>query len=228
VLGGSIVTVMVGSVVWLLLMLATLVRAAGGSVPGALEIFCAAFAAPIALAAAGHGIAAFWRGPTIRSFTRTDSEVCTPDQAAYVRLVALLRGTMGGAGFLFPARLLLPVVAWTTAAAEGVALLASGLGATAFAALALVGVGSATAAVLFPPGAYYYREATGGSALVNPPSAARRLKRRAARVNAAVAAAAGAAGADASLPTPTPTPAPLERSGGVLAAVDADSQDGLL
>jgi hypothetical protein len=214
-LGESIGAVMTGSVVWLLLMLGTLVRAAGGSVPHALEVFCAAFAAPVALAAAGQGIAAFWRGPIIRSFSRTDSEVCTPDQAAYVRLVAQLRGTMGGAGFLYPARLLLPVVAWIVAAVEGVALLASGLGAPVFAALALVGLGSASVAILFPAGAYYYREATGGTAIVSPPSAARCLKRRA----LAWAVAAGE-------PVQTPTPPPATISPGLTTSRAAPPDGG--
>jgi hypothetical protein len=206
---------MAAAAIWLVLTLAALVRAAGGSVPHFLEVVCAAAAAPIAIAAAGHAIVAYWRGPTIVSFLRTDSEDCSADEAAYVRLASQLRGTIGGAGFLNPARLALPAVAWLSAAVEGLALLAPGADASVFVVLAIVGIGSAAAAVLLPPHAYYYREATGGTAIVSPPSAARRLKRLAARERAlAAGAAAGSA---------TPVPPPL---GAALGAASGSPPDG--
>ena len=203
-IGGSIGTVAAASALWLVLTLAALIRAMGGSVPHSLEVVCAAVAAPAALAAAAHAISAFWRGPTILSFSRVDSEVCSPDEAAYVRLVAQLRGTMGGAGFLHPARIVLPVVAWIAAAAEGAALAASGLDETVFAALALVGIGATSAAILFPPRAYFYQEATGGTAILSPPSAARRMKVRAARAQAL------STGRPVESPAPSPAPLPSE------------------
>jgi hypothetical protein len=205
-LGGSLGTVMAASVVWLVLTLAALVRAAGGSIPHSLELACAAVAAPVAIVAAGHTIAAYWRGPTIVSFAPVHSEVCTPDEAAYVRLASQLRGTMGGAGFLHPLRLFLPAVAWTAAAAEGVALAASGIHSTVFAALSLVGVGASAAAILFPARAYFYREATGGTAILSPPSVARRLKRRAAAAQEREARLAGSGLRPPPHGLPTPAP----------------------
>jgi hypothetical protein len=200
-LGGSIWTVMAAAAIWLVLTLSVLVRAAGGSVPHGLEIVCGTIAAPVALAAAGHAIASLWRGPTILSFSRADSDTCTPDEAAYVRFVAQHRGTMGGAGFLHPGRVLLPAGAWIAAAAEGAALASIELEPWAFAAIALAGVGAAAATLLFPARPFFYREATGGTAIVSPPSVARDLKARAKAWRAALAGA--------ETPTTPQTPVPL-------------------
>jgi hypothetical protein len=206
VLGGTTATVVGASLVWLTLALAGLFRGMGADLPHELEVICAAVAAPVALAFAIHTVAGTWRGPVIETFAPIDSDPCSPDEAAYVRLVAQLRGTMGGAGYLYPWRLLLPTASWIAVAVQGAALIASDLGASAYAALMLVAIGAATSALVFPARPYYYREATGGTIILSPPSVARRLKRRAAAENAAAAGARQpAVPADSVTPSPTPT-----------------------
>ena len=202
--GGSTATVVGASLVWLTLALAGLFRAMGAELPHGLEVICAAVAAPVAVALAILTLTATWRGPTILSFAQVDSEALSPDEAAYVRLVAQLRGTMGGAGFLYPARLFLPAVSWVAVAVQGGALVVSELGASAYAALTLLAVVAATAALVFPARPYYYREATGSTIVLSPPAVARRLRGRAARANAAAARQHGAA----ATPAPTPLPDP--------------------
>jgi hypothetical protein len=118
-IGGSTTMAMAAVVAWLALSFVGLVHAAGGAIPEAAILACAVVAAPVALAAAAHAVAAMWRGPTIIAFGLSDSTPCGPAEAAYVREHALLRGTMGGAGFLYPRRLLLVATAWLAAAVIG-------------------------------------------------------------------------------------------------------------
>jgi hypothetical protein len=187
---------------WLVLTFVGLVRAAGGAVPYAAELASAVVATPIALVAAGCAVAALWRGPTIVSFGLADSIPCGAAEAAHVRAHAQLRGTMGGAGFLYPRRLLLAAAAWAAAGAVGLSGFSESLcdlvGPWAVAAALL----SAFAAFLFPARPYFYRDTTGGGAVLSPPSAAYRLKRR------AQIAESVARGETPEAPTPAPTPAP--------------------
>jgi hypothetical protein len=205
---GSTMTVVAALVAWLVLVFVGLVRAAGGSVPQLAVVACAVVAAPVALAAAGHALAAMWRGPIIVAFGLADSVPCSPAEAAYVRERALLRGTMGGAGFLYPRRLLLVAAAWLAAAVLGLAGLSEpvydAVGPWAVAA----SLTTAFAAFLLPARPFFYRETTGGGAVLSPPSAAYRLKRRA---ELAGAAARGEP-VEASTPAPTPPPPTLTPS----------------
>jgi hypothetical protein len=196
--GGSIGKVAAAGSVWLVVTLVALIHAAGGSVPHWLEVICAVLAAPVALAAAGQVAAGFWRGPVIHSFSPNDAEACTPDEASFIRLGAQLRGTMGGAGYLHPARLLFPALAWVATAVEGMLVVASGVEGWVFGALATIAVAGASATMLLPARAYYYRDATGGGALLSPPTTARRLKRLAALAQAVTT------GKPADLPARTP------------------------
>ena len=200
-MGGLTATNVAAAAVWLALTLAGLARAAGGAIPEPIFVICVAVAAPIALAAAGHTIAAYWRGPTIHSFRRDESIVLSSDEAAFVRLSSQLRGTMGGAGFLYPRRIFLAAVAWMLAAAEGVSLLSRDAG-VATLVLVAASVASASVAFFFPARPYYYLEAAGGSALLSPPSVAYRLKRRAIIANEL------AHGQPVDVTTPPPTPLP--------------------
>jgi hypothetical protein len=201
-LGGSTGMAVAGAAIWLALTLAGLARAAGADLPDLATIFCGAVAAPIALAAAAHSIACIWRGPTILPFRRDESVICTPDEAAYVRLASQLRGTMGGAGFLYPRRLILPAVAWILAAAEGAVVVTRAAGGLTW--LVVAAVGTAAASFLLPARPYYYRETTGGGAILSPPSVAYRLMRRATIANAI----ARGEPVDSTTPAPTPLPTP--------------------
>lgn len=175
---GMKVATLAGASAWLALTFVGIMHAAGER-PGSFAVACVLLALPVATAAAARSAASFWRGPDLISFTRADSEPCTPDEASYVRLSSQLRGMMGGAGFLYPRRLAAPVVAWVTAALAGVGALSGPVNAVVGPWPVLVTVAGAALAFLLPARPYYYRDTTGGGAIVCPPPAASRLKRRA-------------------------------------------------
>lgn len=206
--GGSTVTALGGSLSWLALVLVGLVHVAGAEPPRGLELACALLAAPVAVAGALLALAAVWRGPTVVSFSREDAVPCAGAEAAFVRGAAQLRGTMGGAGHLHRRRLVLAAAAWLAAGVVGLDGIAPRLEAAVGPWATLVALAAAFAALLFPPGPFFYRETTGGGVLVAPASAAYRLKRRAER------AAAIARGEEVEATTPAPTPAPGERGAG--------------
>lgn len=200
--GGSTTTALAASLAWLALVFVGVVHAAGGDPPRAIEIVCALVGAPIALAGGIQALAAIWRGPIIVAFGRADSIPCSPSEAAFVREHAQLRGMMGGAGHLYPPRLVLPSLAWLAAAAVGAGGLSPELGQALGIWPVALAVAAAVLAILFPARPYFYRDTTGGGALLSPPSSAYRLTRR--------ARAAGAAPHDGPAPTPAPTPTPGE------------------
>jgi hypothetical protein len=201
-IGGSTMTAVAAVVAWLALVFVGLVHAAGGAIPQAALLASAVVAAPIALAAAGHSFAAMWRGPTIIPFGRADSISCSADEASYVRQQALLRGMMGGAGFLYPRRLLLVAAAWLAAAVIGLTGLSEPVCDTVGPWAVAASLTTAFVAFLFPARPYFYRDTTGGGAVLSPPSAAYRLKRRAEIAQAVMR------GEPVESSTPAPTPAP--------------------
>ena len=170
--------------------------------PGTVSLACILLAQPVAVAAGLRSALSYWRGPDIISFTRADSEACTPAEAEYIRQHAQLRGTMGGAGYLYPRRLLFPVIAWLSAAAVGMCVFVRSVEASVAPWPVVVTILAAVVAFLLPSRPYYYRDTTGGGAIVCPPPAALRLRRRAA------IAAALARGERVQELTPPPTPAP--------------------
>ncbi len=210
--GGSTFAALVGLGAWLVLAFLGAVRALGEG-GGDVTRGCLLVAIPVALAAAARAFAAYWRGPDIISFTRSDSEPCTPCEAAYVRARASIRGTMGGAGYLYPRRLALPAVAWVAAAIAGMGALSQAVDEAVGAWPVFVTFVAATiAAFVLPARPYYYRDTAGGGAIVSPPPAAQRLKR-----NAALAAAVARG---ETVETVTPSPADTPRLGASAAPRD--------
>jgi hypothetical protein len=197
---------------WAALTFVALVHAVGGA-PGPFGVACVLLAQPLAVAAALRAAASYWRGPDIVSFTRSDSEACTPAEAEYVHEHAQLRGTMGGAGYLYRRRLALPVIAWLAAAVAGATVVSGPIDELVGPWPVVLTSITAFVAFLLPARPYYYRDTTGGGAIVCPPPAAARLKRR-----AAIAAAIGR-GERVIAETPPPTPAPG------LAVVEPTSRD---
>jgi hypothetical protein len=169
-----------GASVWLALAFVGLVHAAGGQL-GTVAAACVLVAAPLAFAGALRSAVSYWRGPDLVSFTRADAEGCSPAEAAFVRGIAQLRGTMGGAGFLYPRRLALPIISWVSAAAAGATTLNEVLDETVGAWPVAITLVTGFVAFLLPARPYFYRETTGGEVIVCPPPAAQRLKYRARR-----------------------------------------------
>jgi hypothetical protein len=132
-------------------------------------VVCAAVAVMLSLLMAGRTLLSIWRGPAVVAFQPAEAERCAREEAARIRSAAQLRGTMGGAGHVHPARLAFPAMAWLASAALGAAL-ALDEGTFALVAAAAVGL-CAGARVLCPPSAFFYREASDGSLVVFPPAA---------------------------------------------------------
>jgi hypothetical protein len=83
----------------------------GAPVPPGIITITAAVAVPAATAAALQRLAYLWRGPSIVSFSRMDAVRCGVSDAEEIRAAAQVRGTLGGAGHVYRARLALHV-AW--------------------------------------------------------------------------------------------------------------------
>jgi hypothetical protein len=154
---------------WLALAAVAGLRLAGLGIPPTLQLACAFVAAPITAAAAMAAALAIPRGPRVISFERRDAAWCTPGEASAIRDAAQLRGTMGGAGHVHPARLAFAVAAWAGAALSGVELLSTGMLELADPWPLALAVAAAFAALLFPARPFWYREVTGGGVLVTPP-----------------------------------------------------------
>jgi hypothetical protein len=153
---------------WIVLGALVAARAAGAAIPREV-VTAGALAAVVSSAAAACATAArAWRGPMVVDFPPEVAAMCEPPAAEVVRTAALLRGSLGGAGYVHRKRLAFPALAWALATAIA-ALVARdpGLGAIPvwpFAAFAIASVGTA----LLPPRPFYYRECYGGSLLLHP------------------------------------------------------------
>jgi hypothetical protein len=142
---------------------------------------CVAVAGPVALVAAIRSLGAIRGGPRVISFERREALLCDAAQADVIRGAAQLRGTMGGAGHLYPARLAFQAAAWLAAVVAGAEALSARAAGTLGPWPATLATAAAVAALLFPPRPFWYREVTGGGVVVNPPSAAAALLARDAR-----------------------------------------------
>ena len=149
-------------------------RALGLPVPQGGEIVLGSAAAVLAATVAVRRIAFVRRGPIIVDFRREDGLLCDARESAVIRSAAQLRGTMGGAGHLFPHRLVLSSVAWAYVAVQAVLLVLPEHGAATFVPLAGVIVVGAVAA-RFPAIPFYYRETVGQCVVAFPVDACMRL-----------------------------------------------------
>ena len=135
-------------------------------------------AGSIALVAFAATIVSAWRGPPLVAFSAEEARMCDGEDAEPVRAYAQVRGLIGGAGHVHPPRLALPAIAWVAALVTGLkpflspALEIAGPFPFALASL------SAVATWLFPSRPYWYREVTGGGALVFPPEVIAALMER--------------------------------------------------
>lgn len=162
---------------WVFFLALVGARAVGAPLPSEAVVAVAVVALATAVAVACRTVAHAWRGPVVVDFRREEAVMCGPAEAEVVRAAALLRGTMGGAGYVCRARVAFPAIASAVAAfIAGSALGDPTLGsvpAWPFAVLAL----SAGAAAAFPARPFYYREGNGGFLLVHPEEAWIRLAR---------------------------------------------------
>jgi hypothetical protein len=172
VLAGSSVLVAATVASWLVLVTLAGLRLAGFPIGPVAQVVCGALAAPIAAASAIGAAFAISRGPRVVSFERTEAVMCKPSEAQAIRDAAQLRGTMGGAGHVYPARLAFPIAAWLGAALSGTEVVSAGMLRVAGAWPIGLALCAAFAALLFPARPFWYREVTGGGVLVTPPAAA--------------------------------------------------------
>jgi hypothetical protein len=166
---------------WFALALAVAAGAAGLPLPRRAPALLAAVALAVSIALSVRTLLGAWRGPVITSFPRRDAVLCDPPGADAVRAGAQLRGTMGGAGHVHPARLVFPAAGWAAAAGVAAAVLRAP---SPWAAppwpVALAVAAAAGAALALPAQPFFYREVTGGRVLVFPPEACARLLEHAA------------------------------------------------
>ena len=195
---------------WVALGVSLIAGEAAAPVPPRAAQLLAAAALALSLAEAIRTALAAWRGPVITSFPRRDAVLCDPPGADAIRAGAQLRGTMGGAGHVHPARLAFPTIAWSAASAVASAVLRdSSLRSASPWTLAIL-AGAVAATVLVPARPFFYREVTGGRVLVFPPAACTRLLESAAAAGAllqadGVGASVGNAGGWVSSRTPLET-----------------------
>jgi len=191
VLSGSTLTAVAAIAAWTALVVVGGLQVLDVDVSFAVAATCAALAGPVAITASIQTIAGFWRGPDIESFSRAEAVVCAPGgEAGAVRESAQIRGTMGGAGYLYRHRLSLPAIAWVAAAIAGAEGIVPPVLALAGPWPVLTALVAGFAAFAFPSRPFYYREVTGGGVVVSPPPAAFRLAARARRAAADERAAA--------------------------------------
>jgi hypothetical protein len=148
--------------------------AAGAQVPHAVAVIGASVVAVIAATVAVRNVVFVWRGPVILAFRRGDAMLCDAREASTVRSAAQLRGTMGGAGYLHPRRLVLSAAAWAAVSVQSLALLGPQRTPATFIPLG-VAIGAAALSAVFPASPFFYREAAGGCVVAFPPQVCRRL-----------------------------------------------------
>jgi hypothetical protein len=175
VLAGSSPVAAARLVAWLALVALGVL---GGGAPGGYVTVATAAAATVAALAVGGTVSSMWRGPPVVAFAPEDSLWCGEEESEPVRAYAQLRGMIGGAGHVYPRRLVFPLLAWSAALVAGARPLfwpdLEVLGTLP----AAVAMGSAFATWLFPARPYWYREVMGGGAMVSPPEAVAALVAR--------------------------------------------------
>lgn len=174
---GSVSALTVGAVLACAAFAVTMGAAFAGMDPATaaqLSSICGATAALLSATCAVRSVASIWRGPRILSFGRDDAVLCPPDTAHAIRNAAQIRGTMGGAGWVYRWRRLLPAIGWAAAAVLALEALGS-MHAIAASWPLLAIVPGGLAAMLLPARPFYYREVNGGGVLVSPQGAPARL-----------------------------------------------------
>lgn len=151
--------------------------AGGEAAPRPWELAAVAIAAPVALFAFVGTVLSIWRGPPVVEFAPEDGVRCGEQESEPVRAYAQLRGTIGGAGHVHPARLAFPAISWAAAIVAGVYGISPALAEVSPTPVVLA-VAAAVGAWVFPSRPYWYREVMGGGALVTPPEAVRELAAR--------------------------------------------------
>jgi hypothetical protein len=168
-------TTIAAVVAWTAFGALALIRLSGARLAPGVFVSVAVGALAFALLEASRDVVSIWRGPQIVTFSGDEAEICGPEEAEAIRAAAKLRGTLGGAGHVHSARLLLPAIAWVAAAVlAGGAIRDPGLDSMPGWPVAVVAAGIA-AAVLFPARPFYYREAIGGRIVLHPRSARAQL-----------------------------------------------------
>lgn len=183
-------------------------RAAGAPLPPWTAVAAAMAALAAAVAVAGQIVMNAWRGPPVVDFGRDEAVLCAPAEAEVVRAAALLRGTMGGAGYVWRARLALPatVSLWAGVVAGWTILDPSLATVPAWPFVVLVLL--AGAAVVLPARPFYYREANDGFLLLHPEDAWIRLERFSSRIEHRMPRGPGSSGDEGPAATPSPGEAP--------------------
>lgn len=146
-----------------------LARALQVPVPSTALTTSAFLALVVALALSGRYVARFFRGPPLLAFPKDRAVLCEPHEAVVIRAAAQLRGTLGGAGHVHRARLMLPATAWAAAAVFAEGFVAPGAEASVWPVVVLVP--AAVSSLLLRPRPFHYREAMGGWLVVHPPVA---------------------------------------------------------
>jgi hypothetical protein len=171
VLAGSSFLTAVRLAAWLALSIIGWLDILRVELPRPLLISAVLTACPFALAGLITTLVSIWRGPALVPFPVDDAVLCMGEDSEPVRAYARVKGTIGGAGHVYPIRLVYPALTWGAVLLIG-AKVAIGepldlLGPW----LLAIAVASAMGAWLFPSRPYWYREVMGGGALVSPSEA---------------------------------------------------------
>ncbi len=153
-------------------------EALGVRVPRTLVLLAASAAAVVSATVAVRHIAFIWRGPMIIGFRRPEGRLCDSWEATTIRAAAQLRGTLGGAGHLYPRRLVLSSIAWGAASGTCIALVLPEHGAAPVVPVAILVI-SGGLAMMFPAEPFYYRETAGGCVVAFPVEVCQRMLRAA-------------------------------------------------
>ena len=150
----------------------------GPGIQGEVTRGLALAAAPLSFALAIRSGTGIWRGPALIRFPVEYAVLRYAAAAEEIRAAAQVRGALGGAGHVYPARLVLAVAAWGLAgtvavcAAAGAAFPVPCKPTVALTILAVV------ARIALPARPFWYRERQDGSIVLYPPSAAPHVRTR--------------------------------------------------
>lgn len=181
----------------------------GGATPRTWAFVAVGVAGSVALLAFVGTVVSIWRGPPVVEFAPEDGVRCDEQQSEPVRAYAQLRGTIGGAGHVHPARLAFPAISWAAALVAGLHGISPALAEVSPSPVVLA-VAAAVGAWVFPARPYWYREVMGGGALVTPPDAVPELTARELEEDAPGIAAVHETGR--AVPSLREHPAPTERA----------------